>query len=138
MRQAVATSSSKQAERKDGMKQRKPIALMGTLATLFAGFLAGASTAKAAEQRDSDQVAKLLSEAKTLAFQVKEDADLMEGFTRMNVAWQDHAVAINNIKDHVNALGRQVAKLNDARELAAPWQRTAIDRINPFMEELGG
>jgi hypothetical protein len=103
--------------------------------------LAGALSAgllSAAEPPDSEQVSKLLSEAKTLAFQVKEDASIMEGFTRMNVSWESHAVAINQIREHVNALGRQVAKLTDARSAASPWQRAAIDRINPYLDELGG
>jgi len=42
------------------------------------------------------------------------------------------------IKDHVNELGRQEAKLKEARADAAPWQKTAIDRIMPFLDELAG
>ena len=56
----------------------------------------------------------------------------------MNVTWESHAVAINQIKDHINALTRQTAKLKDARSTGSPWQQTAIDRISPFLEELGG
>jgi len=117
------------------MKQRKPIAIAGTL---LAGFLVASPFLNAADIPDSEQVAKLLSEAKTQAFQLKEDAATMEGFTRMNVGIESHAVAINQIRDHVNALGKQVTKLKDARGAASPWQRTAIDRINPFLDELGG
>jgi hypothetical protein len=120
------------------MNQRHSIAKMGTLAVLITGFMVTSPMAKAADPSDSEQVSKLLSEAKTLAFQVKEDADLMEGFTRMNVSLESHAVAINQIRDHVNALGRHVTKLKDARSSASPWQRTAIDRINPYLEELAG
>jgi hypothetical protein len=28
----------------------------------------------------------------------------MESFTRMNVSWETHAVAINQMKDHINAM----------------------------------
>jgi hypothetical protein len=62
----------------------------------------------------------------------------MESYTRMNVSWQSHAEAINKIKDHVNALTQEVAKLKAVRESASPWQKTAIDRINPYLDELGG
>ena len=120
------------------MKKHNLIAGMGSLAFLLAGFLVTSSIAKSADVPDSEQVSKLLSEAKTMAFQLKEDAATMESFTRMNVSWQSHAEAINQIKEHVNALGRHVAKLKDARNSAAPWQKTAIDRINPFLDELGG
>lgn len=113
------------------MKLRTYFALTGVL-------FSSAVAVRAAEPPDSEQVSKLLSEAKTMAFQLKEDASQMEGFTRMNVGWESHAVAINQIREHVNALGRQVAKLKDARAAASPWQRTAIDRINPYLDELGG
>ena len=85
---------------------------IGTPAIFLVGW---AGAANAAVVPDSDHVAKLLAEAKTLAFQVKDDAVAMEGFTRMNVSWESHAVAINQIRDHVNALEKQEAKLKDAR-----------------------
>ena len=108
---------------------------MGTPAILLAGW---AGAANAAVVPDSEHVAKLLGEAKTMAFQLKDDAVAMEGFTRMNVSWETHAAAINQIKDHINALEKQEAKLKDARAEAAPWQRTAIDRIVPYLDELEG
>ena len=61
----------------------------------------------------------------------------MEAFNRINVSWETHAVAIGEIRDYVNALGRHHVKLNEARGFAAPWQKTAIDRILPFINELG-
>lgn len=108
---------------------------IGTPAILLAGF---AGTANATVVPDSEHVAKLLSEAKTMALQIKEDAVAMEGFTRMNVSWESHATAINQIKEHVNALEKHEAKLKDARSAATPWQKTAIDRIVPYLDELEG
>ena len=93
---------------------------------------------KAADVPDSEQVSKLLSEAKTMAFQLKEDAETMESFTRSNAGWESHATAITQIKEHVNALERQARKLKDAKNTASPWQKTAIDRITPFLDELEG
>jgi hypothetical protein len=119
------------------MNQRKSIARVGTSVFLLTGFLAASATVRA-DAPDSEQVSKLLSEAKTMAFQVKEDAVTMESYTRMNVSWEGHAAAIAQIREHVNDLGRQVAKLNAAKGFASPWQKVAIERINPFMDELGG
>jgi hypothetical protein len=104
----------------------------------MAGFVATSASAKSLEVPDSEQVAKLLSEARTMSYQLKEDAVQMESFTRMTVSWQSHAAALNLIREHSNALGRQAQKLKDARNSAAPWQRTAIDRIEPYLDELGG
>ena len=99
-------------------------------------FLPTMNAAKAAAAPDSERVLKLLSDAKTTAFQLKEDAEAMESFTRVNVTWECHAKAITVIKDHVNELGRIVGKLREARAEASPWQKTAIDRIVPFLDEL--
>lgn len=111
---------------------------MYTRTLLLAGFMMSSIAVRASDAPDSEQVSKLLSETKTMAFQVKEDAATMEGFTHMNVAWESHAGAINQIRDHVNALGKQWAKLQNAKDSAAPWQKTAIDRIKPFVDELIG
>jgi hypothetical protein len=120
------------------MNQCKSIARIGTSLCILTGFLAPSFTVRAADVPDSEHVSKLLSEAKVRAFQVKEDAVTMESFTRMDLSWESHAVAINQIKDDVNTLGRQVDKLKAARGEASPWQKTAIDRIQPFLDELGG
>jgi hypothetical protein len=133
-----ATKQYTQTKREDCMNQRKLIARMGTSVFLVTGFLAPCLTVRAADVPDSEQVSKLLSEAKTMAFQVKEDAVTMESFTRMNVSLENQALAINKIKDDVNVLGRQVEKLRAAQGEASPWQKTAIDRIQPFLDELGG
>ena len=111
---------------------RKCESVVGILALSVAPMMAGGNAP------DFEQVSKLLSEAKTIAFQLKDDAVTMESFTRMNVSLEAHAVAINQIRDHVNALERQAAKLNDAKGGALPWQKAAIDRIEPFLDELGG
>lgn len=117
------------------MNRRIPKLWMGTPVVVLAGW---ASTANAAVVPDSEHVSKLLSEAKTMAFQLKDDAVAMEGFTRMNVSWESHAEAINQIKGHVNALEKQEAQLKAVRSAAEPWQRTAIDRIVPYLDELEG
>jgi plasmid replication initiation protein len=121
-------------ERKNEMNKRITKLWMGPI-ILLAGL---GGPANAAAVSDSENVAKLLSEAKTMAFQLKEDAVAMEGFTRMNVSWESHAAAINEIKDHVNALEKHEAKLKDAKGAASPWQKTAIDRIVPYLDELEG
>lgn len=120
------------------MNKRNSTAWIGTMALLAGCFVTSSVSRAATYTLDSEQVSKLLSEAKTMAFQLKEDAVTMESYTRMNVSWQSHAAAINQIKDHINALGQQVTKLKAARDTASPWQKTAIDRINPFLDELGG
>lgn len=111
---------------------------MGALPLLLGGFLATSPVIRAGDAPDNEQVTKLLSEAKTQAFQLKEDAQTMESFNRMTVSRETQAATINQIKDHVNGLVRQAAKLQDAEALASPWQKQAIVRILPFLDELEG
>jgi len=122
------------------MFRRNAVAWMGSAVLLAGCFMAFTpqAAAKSGNASDSEQVSKLLSETKTMAFQLKEDAATMETFSRMDVSWESHKVAINQIKEHVNALGKQVAKLKAAEASAPPWQATAIDRINPYLDEMVG
>jgi hypothetical protein len=118
------------------MNRRSATTWIGTSVLLLGGFLAPG--VKAASVSDSEQVSKLLLEARAQAFQLKEDALEMESFSRANVSPASHKVTINQIKDDINILGRQVAKLQAAEVSASPWQRAAIERINPYLDELGG
>jgi hypothetical protein len=85
---------------------------------------------------DSHNVSQLLADAKAQAYQLKEDAWLLESYTRGPITRESHAVVLNSVKDHANSLFRVLTKLEDARPGAAPWQRTAIDRISPLLKEL--
>jgi hypothetical protein len=112
-------------------------AWVGSFTVIWAG-LAAAPTIWAATTPDSEYVNRLLGEAKMTALTVKQDAVAMEGFTRMNVSWQSHATAINQIREHLNALERAAANLEAVKDEASPWQRTAIGRMSPFLGELEG
>jgi len=120
------------------MKVRKSVTWMGASALLVGGFLAVSPVVVAAETPDSEQVSKLLSEAKTTAYQLREDAVAMETYTRVDASWESHADAISQIKEHIGAMARVAAKLQAAKGTASPWQKTAIDRMNPYLDELGG
>jgi hypothetical protein len=106
------------------------------LALVLAGFVAISPVVKAADAADSEQVSQLLSDARTDAFQLKEDASTMHLYSTSNLSWQTHAAKVNLIKEHINAVGRHLAKLEELRGEASPWQKTAIDRIRPLLKEL--
>jgi len=115
------------------MYKRSITICMGIIAGLF-----GTSTLIAGEVGGPDHVAKLLSDTKMMAYQLKEDAATMETFTRVDVSREGHAFEITAIKDHINALEKQVTKLKEARAEASPWQKTVIDRITPYLGEMQG
>jgi len=106
-----------------------------TLALLAAGIFLMPDV-RAAGPPDSEMVSGLLSDAKTQAFELRQDAMAMEAFTRTTANWESHAEVVGRMKDHVNAVGRTLTKLEAARSEASPWQATAIDRIRPLLKEI--
>ncbi len=105
-------------------------------ATLLTGWVVFTTPATAADNAESDQVSASLSDARMQAFQLKEDASLLESYTRSSVSWESHQSAILKIKDDVNKMAGELTRLQESRDGAAPWQRAAIDRIVPVAKEL--
>ena len=104
--------------------------------TMMTGWFAFSGLAKGANAVESDQVSSLLSNAETQAFQLKEDADSVERYSRATTSWESHADAINRIKEDVNKMGTLLNSLEQNRAGAAEWQQVAIDRVLPVAKEL--
>ena len=115
----------------------KSAALITALGILVTGCLLSPAI-RAADRPvvDSEDINKLLADAKAEALVIKKDAGEMQSFTRSNLGWETYSLKIEAIKAHINTLGRLTTKLADLRENASPWQETAIDRITPVLREL--
>jgi hypothetical protein len=110
---------------------------VASVVLLAAGFVLVSPALKASASDDNAAyVSQLLSQAKTQAFQLSEDAGEMASFPYVSVPRDKHATTINRIKEDVNTMNRQLTKLEEARSAALPWQRTAIDRIAPLLKEM--
>lgn len=110
---------------------------MSILALLSVLFLSAAPAVFASPQpSDSQEVTKLLADAKSEAVQLKNDAEDMKSFTRSKLSWQSHAAKIEQIKQHVNTAGKLLADLHNSKSSASAWQGQAIDRITPILQEL--
>ena len=103
-------------------------------ALLVAGYLIPSSLK--ATIGDSEAISSLLNEAKTEALELKRDSAEMQSFTRSKISWQSYASKIHLIRDHVNKAGELLAKMKDAEATGSPWQQTAIQRIEPLLQEL--
>ncbi|HEV7396269.1 MAG TPA: hypothetical protein VGN86_07135 [Pyrinomonadaceae bacterium] len=109
---------------------------VGTAVLIGMMFVLVATLLPAAEKPESTEVAQMLQEAKEHAAELARDADELESLTRSDVTWQSHAEKLEQIKEHVNAMGRLVPKLIASRDSASPWQQQAIDRMVPLLQEL--
>jgi len=108
------------------------------LALVVTGYLltGPANRASASSVGDSETISGLLSEAKSEAIELREDAEKMETFTRNHLNLQSFVITISEIKEHVNKTGKLLAKLNEVRETGSSWQQQAIDHIAPTLKEL--
>lgn len=89
-----------------------------------------------AQTEDSEYVSKLLANAKNQAISASDNANLLQSYTRSQLALSTHAAQIAKIRGHLDDLGRTVDELKAARAEASQWQQTAIDRIDPLLQEL--
>jgi hypothetical protein len=118
------------------MKHRILSKYFGALVLVAVALLVTQQNAQAIDQEDNKEVSKLLEDVKAQAADLQRDSEELESFTRSDVSWQSHAEELSRIRGRVNNIGKTLARLQDLRGSAAPWQQEAIDRIIPIAEKL--
>ena len=120
------------------MTNCRKLSFPSTLTILAVGYLmiSPANGVASGSIGDSVEISALLSDAKSEALELRDDADHMQSFTRSNLSWQSYAGTINEIKNHINKAGGLLAKLTGVRETGSSWQQQAIDQITPVLKEL--
>jgi hypothetical protein len=85
----------------------------------------------------SKEADQLLTNIRTQAYAVKEDADGLGILSRFNdVSWERDSGRLARVREYVNAMGEDLCRLDQIRRVALPWQRQEIDRITPSVIEL--
>ena len=85
----------------------------------------------------SQEINQLLVQVKTEANALENDTDLLAKWAgSKQLSWHSHVTKLDEIKRHINEAGQLLAKLNDARATASPWQQQAIARIHPLLRQL--
>ncbi len=111
--------------------------LLSCIVAACLAFVPAMAAAEASDIVDNQHVSQLLTDAKSQAYQLKEDAWLLESFTRgAATSAESHAAVLNQVREHANTLFKTLTKLEDSRGVASPWQVVAIDRISPLLKEL--
>jgi hypothetical protein len=83
------------------------------------------------------EATQLLNEVKSLANKLTYDAELLKSYAQNHgMSWHSHAAQLNLIREHVNAMGERLDRLQQIQPSAAAWQQQAIDRIHPVALEL--
>jgi hypothetical protein len=97
----------------------------------------GAPTPESYTHDFAKEADQLLTRVQHQAYRVRTDADGMANSSRFDeLDWQTNADQLNNIKRHVDAMGKTLCRLDQIRSAVLPWQRKEIDRITPALVEL--
>lgn len=117
------------------MRIRTMLFRLSAVAALALAFAISAR-AMPAQATDSEEISKLLVEAKSHAVQAEDDAAELYAYTRSKLSWGSHGFRLEQMREHVNALGTVSKQLTDLRQQGSPWQQKAIDQIDPLLREM--
>lgn len=120
------------------MDKVKKTRLVLAMTVLVAGFLSISPMKGYAlsASGDSEEVNKLLTNVKSEAHQLETDADSLATYARSGLTPHSQGEHLNIIRHHVNAAGELLSQLEDASEVASPWQQQAIEEIRPMLQDL--
>lgn len=80
----------------------------------------------------AEEASRLLEEIHGLSARLIENSDFLGQQSRLNqLEWTSHALQLNQIRDHVNAMGENLQQLQEIHSMIAPWQQKAVERIVP-------
>jgi hypothetical protein len=74
-----------------------------------------------------------LQEIDALAIQVRDGADKLASIVRTQAGTESQVAQLNDIKEEVNRIGRDLRTLEDERGSLAPWEVKALGQIEPLL-----
>jgi hypothetical protein len=106
----------------------------------YATAQAPASDSLAIDAFASEEVSRLLDEAKDVAFQLTDDASSLISYTgayrNEQECHENYLWAAGSIRTHIRTANHMQLKLDQARNSCARWQRSALDRIAPLLRQI--
>lgn len=83
------------------------------------------------------EASELLGEVHGLAAQLHREAQTLESFNRSpRISRESHAAQLTLMRAQVNDVGSRLARLQEIKHVAAPWQQQAINRLQPLAEDV--
>ncbi|MGA7412617.1 MAG: hypothetical protein WBW33_19215 [Bryobacteraceae bacterium] len=110
--------------------------LAGLATPLLASSVLTPAGIEAADTPDSNEITKLLKDARAEVVELKYDATEVETLTRLNLTWNTYAARLGMVKEHINHTGKLLAELKEAAIDGSPWQRMAIRCVEPLLKKL--
>jgi hypothetical protein len=80
----------------------------------------------------AEEASGLLQEIRSLVSQAAEGTDVLNTGPRQNsLHWRSHAQHLNEVKTHINAMGKKLSRLQEIHGMIAPWQQKVVERVTP-------
>ena len=79
------------------------------------------------------QVADRLVDFKSVAYELRREADTLDSHRNKPLAWQTHSYHLENLRDQVNRLGKALTELEASMPMATEGQRMAIEHARPHL-----
>jgi hypothetical protein len=78
----------------------------------------------------SERASMLLAEIRSETAELRLHADTLGIFARNpQHSWESHAFHLDQVKSHINAVGKRTAELQQIRYAVLPWQERAINEV---------
>ncbi len=90
------------------------------------------------KERDArSEVVYLLKDFRAKAYDVESRSNTVaQNAENRYISWQSHAADLNAIREDINTMGHELARLEELRDSATPLERVAIDRSAPLLKEM--
>ncbi len=77
-----------------------------------------------------EQASDLFNQMNTLALQVRKEVGRLQA-QGYELNWREHSARLARAKNHINAIGDDLAQLKGMKSRLEPWQQSLIERITP-------
>lgn len=78
-----------------------------------------------------------LQDIRSLSAQLADDTHALELYSKQKqLDWRSHAYQLRQIRNHINAMGEKLGRLQAIHSTIAPWQQKAVDRVVPSAQAL--
>lgn len=111
---------------------KRAAAVVTAFVLLWTGFAFAAPrmTANEAKIYSSERASRLLAEIQAETAGLTQNAGQLEALARHpQYNWQSHAIYLEAVKGHINAVGDRTAELQRIGANALPWQQQAIRQV---------
>jgi len=78
----------------------------------------------------------MLARFESRAIEARREAEFLESGRRQSWSWQTHVSYLSSMKDHVNEMGKMLAKLEASKSQATLFQEKAIEAARPHLEDM--